>query len=204
MALQTVTSSLVDVYRGLVASDNVSYILTDRLRIHRTNAAYDRFAAANGGSAIARSWSQGASLLDAISEALRPFYADGFARARAQQRVWEHDYECSSPTHYRAFRMLAYPVGEWFVVTHALRVEHPHTRDAHAPDSRYESSGVIAMCSHCRRVRAATLPERWDWVPEYLASPRLDISHGLCPGCYHYHYGDLIEPDESAWVSPAI
>ena len=178
---------LVALFKTLAPSENVSYILSDDRRILRTNAAWDRFAAANGGEQFLATWRRGTSLIDVIPEPLKAFYVDGFSRACTSGERWEHDYECSSPDTYRLFRMIVYPFGESCVVTHSLRVERTHDRDEHAPSSEYVNDGVVVMCAHCRRVRGQG-PERWDWVPAYVARPVAFLSHGLCAACVEYYY----------------
>lgn len=180
-------TSLVETFTAIAASANVSYILTAGLRIVRTNSAWDRFALENGGEQLLATWRRGTSLVDAIPEPLRPFYVEGFGRAASRGEPWEHDYECSSPERYRQFRMLAFPFGESFVVTHALRAEHAHDREVCGPSDEYVHRGLVTMCSHCRRV-CARAHERWDWVPTYVARPPTRVSHGLCPPCAHYYY----------------
>ena len=180
---------LFSAFRYLGDSDNVSYILDPDLRIVDTNAAWDRFALENGGDGLLGKWQRGRPLLAVIPDVLQPFFRDHFARAARTGERWEHDYECSSPTLVRRFRMLTYPFGHAFVVTHALLVSHERDEPAAAPSPAYERDGVVAMCAHCRRVRHASEPERWDWVPAYLA-PGLDrMTHGLCPPCFRYYYG---------------
>ena len=174
-------------FDSVATSDNVSYILSDELKILHTNAAWERFARENGDEVFLQHWHR-ASLLDAIPGALQTFFRERFARAQLTQERWEHDYECSSPTVFRQYRMIVYPVGSVFIVTHALLVEMPHDRTAHDPSPRYERSGVISMCSHCRRVRRAGEPEAWDWVPAYVTPIADNVSHGLCPPCYRYYY----------------
>ena len=180
-------SALAETFSAIAASDNVSYILSKDLRILRTNSAWDRFALENGGEQILVSWRPGASILAAIPELLRPFFVERFGRACATGERWEHDYECSSPERYRQFRMIAFPFGESFVVTHALRAEHAHDRETREPSEVYVQRGIVTMCAHCRRVRARPR-ERWDWVPMYVARPPARVSHGLCAPCAEYYY----------------
>jgi hypothetical protein len=167
---------------------NVSYVLDHQLRIVETNRAWNRFALENGGEQVVASWRPGAALLDVIPDPLKPFYRDGFARAAQTADRWDHDYECSSPTVFRKYRMITYPFDGSFLVTHALLVEKPHAEPAAASSAAYERDGVIAICSHCRRVRHAADPSRWDWVPAYLAPAVQNLSHGLCPPCFSYYY----------------
>lgn len=178
---------LLDMFAELEQHDNVSYVLSKDLRILRTNAAWRRFALANGGESFLARWKHGSSLLDVIPDELKPFYRQSFARATEADERWDHDYECSSPELFRKYRMIVYPFGGSFVVTHALLVEGPH-RVAHDPGKHYETQGVIAMCSHCRRVRCTSELERWDFVPSYLAPGYTKVSHTLCPPCWRYYY----------------
>lgn len=179
---------LRDLYAELEATDDTSYILSDELRIVRVNPAFHRFAAANAGDDVAARWGRGAAVVDATCAELRPFYQALFARALATGQRFEHDYECSSPQVFRAFRMLVVPVGAYLMVTHSLQVERPHDRAALAADPSYRHNGAIRMCACCRRVRASTAIERWDWVPAYVEAMPRNVSHGLCAMCEHgYH-----------------
>lgn len=178
------TAALSEMFSALGATANVTYIVSDDWRIAKTNDAWHSFARQNGGPHSG----EGAPLLDVISPALLPFYQAGFARASESGERWEHDYECSSPVLFRKFRMLAYPFGRSFLITHSLLVEAPHPSALFRASNAYEQAGFITMCAHCRRVRAASGRERWDWVPDYLRSNQARMTHGLCPGCYTYYY----------------
>jgi hypothetical protein len=180
---------LLSAFRYLGETDNVSYILDHQLRIVDTNRAWDRFALENDGDCLIGTSQRGRPLLDVIPGVLQPFYRDGFARTTHTRDRWEHDYECSSPTVVREFRMLTYPFDHSFVVTHALLISHARDEPAAAPSPAYERDGLITMCAHCRRVRHASAPERWDWVPAYLAPDRDHVTHGLCAPCFRYYYG---------------
>lgn len=171
-------------FATLAPTANVTYVVSDDWRITETNEAWHTFARDNGCDRL----HVGASLLDVIPPALLPFYQSGFARAAASGQRWEHDYECSSPQLFRRFRMLAYPFDDSFVVTHALLIETPHPWQMFQPGGTYECNGCIVMCAHCRRVRATSERERWDWVPDYLRVDQSRTTHGLCPGCYSYYY----------------
>ena len=183
-----VPADVAALYMSLAEGDNITYILSSDLRFVEMNAAWDNFAILNGGESSLAHWFRGSSLMDTVPAELKRFYSDAFAQAASTRRRWEHDYECSSATEFRQYRMIVYPFSEWFVVTHALLVEKPHEGVAEEPSDQYESRGLIAMCGHCRRVRSATNPTRWDWVPAYVANPRDNITHGLCTACYRYYY----------------
>lgn len=160
------------------------------LVIGYVNQAWLAFGADNG---AARVWGPGERLLDATTEPLRSFFADHFRRAVEDDQPWEHDYQCSSPTLYREFRLRAMPIagGRALLLIHTLRVERPHTGPGvDLIESAYRAAGgLIKQCAHCRRVERAVAPAAWDWVPEVLARPELAISHGLCPMCSAYYFG---------------
>jgi hypothetical protein len=176
---------------ALEESDDVAFVLSPERLILRTNAGWDRFARANGGAALAGDAADG-MLLDAVLPApLRAFYVDALSRALAMRERWEHDYECSSPDSFRQFRMVAYPFDGALLVVHSLRLERPHDREVHEPADVYAVDGVIAMCSHCRRVRHPGGRLRWDWVPAYVREPPPNLSHGLCEPCCEFYWGEL-------------
>ena len=184
-------SDLASVSEALEEESGSGCILSHELRIVKTNEGWRRFALANAGTETLRDWPLGAPVLDAISPVLRPFYDRAFQKALAEDRRWEHDYECSSAERFRRFRMVAWPIGgEFLAILHSLRFERPHDRLEHPADLRvYAVDGVVSMCSHCRRVRNPDEVGRWDWIPGWLRIPPEEISHGLCPGCATYYYG---------------
>lgn len=174
-------------------SDDTSYVLSETLQIVSTNAAWTMFARANGGEQLLARWGPGASVLEAVPAVLREFYRAGFARTFETATPWLHDYECSSPELHRRFRMVAYPTAGFIVVTHSLRVAHPHDLPASAAElGAYEQDGVLRMCSHCRRMHHREASERWDWVPGFVARMPANVSHGLCPPCAAFYYGDHV------------
>ena len=183
-------AALPEVFKASANTDNTACLLTRDLRMVKTNAAWHLFADANGADPAHPTWRPGESILDAIPEPLRPFYEKGFASALETNTPWAHDYDCSTPDQYRTFRMFVYPQGEFLVVTHAPHSARPHDREICPPSDRYRRNGVITMCCHCHCVRAPESPQRWDWVPAWIADQPANVSHGLCPPCLEYHYPD--------------
>ncbi len=182
---QSVMPSIIEVARALAGSDDTGFVLSRDLTLVRTNPAWTRFATANGGTEMLDRYGRGSSVLQAIPAILRPFYEQGYARALATKERWEHDYECSSPDRYRRFRMLVYPIDSQFLaVVNASIIDVAHDREPSPADAaRYTTDGVIAMCSHCRRVRNPAGVRRWDWVPRFVALQPPNLSHGLCDAC---------------------
>ncbi|MDP1827951.1 MAG: hypothetical protein Q8L48_32050 [Archangium sp.] len=171
------------------------FALSPALALVYFNPAYCGFAASNHGEAVLTKFPVGASLLDAVSGELRPFYEQRLATVRATHTAWHHDYECSSPDTFRAFRQSVYPLanGLGFVLINSLKVEAPmQTRglEAHAPlDERYlQQTGLFTQCSNCRRTRRNDGSEQWDWVPRYVSERPGNTSHSICLPCRDYYW----------------
>jgi hypothetical protein len=170
------------------------------LSVGYVNPAWNAFGRANGGSATGERSGLGASVLDVVPVALRPFYARLFARALETNAPVDHDYECSSPTRRRTFRMRVHPtVAGAMVVVHSLLREEAHGDPHAAVEREYRSaSGMIEQCAHCRRIRRATSPDTasadWDWVPAYVAKMPPRTSHGVCAVCLDYFYSEAQAP----------
>lgn len=48
---------------------------------------------------------------------------------------------------------------------------------------------VIVICMHCHRTpRPESNGTIWDLVEEFIATPPLGVSHGLCGHCMEEHY----------------
>ena len=169
--------------------DVICGVLADGLTIGYANAAWFEFGRRNGATRV---WGPGDRLLDAISDPIQGFYAEKLGRVLADRQPWEHDYECSSADVYREFRMRALVLGDGagLLIVHSLRVERPHAEVGHPlVEGRYRAaSGFITQCAHCRRVRRID-PHAWDWVPELVAQPQENLTHGLCELCAAYYFG---------------
>jgi len=158
------------------------------------NLAWSSFGAANG--ADPKAIAPGASYVAAIEGELHEWFTMVAAGCMTTRRPFEIDYECSSPTHRRVFRMRMLPVvGLGLLVSHQLRVEQPH--DTEGPDevlleSYRNDDGFIMVCSNCRRVRRADR-SAWDWIPQLVGQPPEQVSHGLCSLCRSYYWGRIVE-----------
>jgi hypothetical protein len=182
---------------------SVVYVLDEDLRLAYCNEAWDEFAEHNGGPHLRRVKQIGHPVLDAISEPLKAFYRSAFERSLAERQPWEHWYECSSPECYRGFHMQVMPLQApaRLVVRNSLVVEKAHQRIRRAPlTAVYRTAGgIIEMCMHCRKTRRSEGSDIWDWVPEFLATPPDNVSHGLCESCFHHYY-----PQEASGSSSGI
>lgn len=175
--------------------DSVIYVLNPELCLVYCNPYWDKFAIENGGERVQRQYIDRGSILDITPPVLRPFYLNHFRRGQEQQKHWEHDYECSSPTLKRLFRMRVFPLGQSHIlVENSLRIEEEHDSDrivGQAVMARYaDKDGIVTMCSHCRRTKRSNMTETaWDWVPSYVRNPPQFISHGLCHMCIPLYFG---------------
>lgn len=169
------------------------YALDADLRIQWVNRAWGEFARANGATWADDEWGVGARVMDAVPAVLRRFYASLFAKAQSSPLPVEHDYECSSPDLIRRFRMRVMRAGpSGLLVVNSLMRESAAPRAAADMLARYETAdGLVVQCSHCRRTRRREgQAAPWDWVPEYVARPNAQTSHGLCKICAAYHYAE--------------
>ena len=160
------------------------------------NQGWYRFAAENGGSAeMADDWAPPRTLLDGIAPPVQGFYRRLFLRALEKGEPVDHFYLCPSPRLHRQHRLRVQPLDPGLLLVHQLVVEAPHHRPSCGPDlGPYKGPhGILTVCCHCRATRRADAPDTWDWVPDVIAQPRDDVSHGLCPLCFRHHYPELIE-----------
>jgi hypothetical protein len=195
-------AALPGLHIEILESDPAVIYAVDRdLRLTYCNAAWDRFAAGNGGEQIVRRLMVGRSLLDFIPDSLRRFYLEGFARVLETGSPWDHRYDCSDARVRREFHMRVLPLngGAGLLVINSQIGEKPHRVPASGlPLSAYAGrGGIFTMCCHCRRTRRADNDRVWDWVPELVSHPPARVSHGLCGVCFEYHYGEPAGEDEA-------
>ncbi|MCE9607805.1 MAG: hypothetical protein K8U03_23205 [Planctomycetia bacterium] len=183
---------------ALQESQDIVYGLWPDLSLAFTNAAWTKFAANNGGEPIvSEQWRLGRNILDAIPQPLKAFYESHYRNCLSLERPWEHIYECSTPDALRMFHMTALPVGrnEGILVINSLRIETPMDREAAEPlETTYRNRhGMLIQCAHCRRFRRAAVATTWDWVRDWVRSPRENVSHGICEPCLGFYYRSYID-----------
>jgi hypothetical protein len=174
--------------------DNVIYVFDNRLTMVEINDAYRKFAEANlVGSQFLPKFGAGCDLLEVIPAPLQLFYTDLYRRALSGE-VIEHDYQCHSPERYRMFRLRLIPLDDGRVIAeNSLRVDTalPGALDldeAAISTAYVGASGLITQCMCCRKVKAASGADRWDWIPLLIASRDRRVSHGLCRVCLELYY----------------
>lgn len=144
----------------------------------------------------------GLQTVDEIAGPLRIFYQNLFTDVLARGEPHCHEYECSSPDTIRHYHMDILPlpatdsspqglllINSSFIpddpVIDGNPVESPQLDDFLA------EGHLLICCSNCRRFQRRDEPRRWDWVPSFLRSPPVLISHGLCEVCLDYYYPAL-------------
>lgn len=175
------------------ASTDVIFFLDSRLTITHCNPAWDKFARENHGERALAANVVGRRLFDFIAADLQPFYRTVFESCAADNLPFSFDYECSSASVYRLFRMQILPLrqGGGFAVLNAIRVERPQSgRSSKSPGPEYVAEpNTVTLCAHCRRTRRQDDPSRWEWVPAHLDIGELRLNHAVCPPCRSYYYG---------------
>lgn len=191
-----ISSAFREVSRdALQAEPAVCFVLDEKLRVIYCNPAWDRFAIANGAPYLCAEQTLGTPVLNSTSGELFDYYRLLYNEALADGKPRDHDFHCSSPDAERLMRMHVYrlrnvPV---LLVSCSLRVEQPHPAPSSEPiQGPYRNHhGLIVMCGNCRRTRrAATEPEVWDWVSDFVRHQPARVSHGVCNLCFEYYYPD--------------
>jgi hypothetical protein len=180
-----------------------AYVLDAAGRIIDVNSAWDREARRAGGplasAVIGTMW------LDHIAgEDVRVWHRELLDRLRAPDRRGRgiaHICACNTPERFRLFTTRFQPLvrageGELagvLVLTRLIEEAPVGERYIVEPfDERWllEPDGVMVQCGGCRRVRVAnSSPSVWVFVPELVARPRGNVSHGLCELCREVYYG---------------
>src|SRR5262245_33163933 len=145
-------------------SRSVSYIVDADCRFVYTNPAWDRFAKSNGAAQLKGETMIGTDLFKSIPDVLRAFYSDAFQLVLQQkQSIWDHVYECSSPTRFRAYRMRVHLMESrsWLLVTNTLVSERNHRKVVESDSDQYLTDGVIVMFAHCRCSMRKGRPDQW-------------------------------------------
>ena len=178
----------------LEGSPDPSFALNSSMELAYINPAYLTFGCDNGGPCEDTFTGIGTFIGDFMSEPLRQFYLDAYKMVMGNRKTWNHDYDCSSPSLYRRFKQSAYPLPKkGMVVINHLIEERAHSEVSAQPVKAVylNINGLIAQCSHCRKVRRQGSSTQWDWVHEWVANPPSEVTHSLCEPCADYYYEGL-------------
>lgn len=176
---------------------NPVYGLSADLALNYLNPGWFVFAGANGGEpAISRRYPIGTYVGNAMAGAAKGFYLEVFQSVLRTEKVWHHDFECSTPNRFRIYHQSVYPLREerGLLVVNSLIREQPHdpgTRTSQPPEESLYiwETGFITQCSNCRRVQRVSEPGVWDWVPAWVEHMPVHTSHTFCPVCFEYYWG---------------
>jgi hypothetical protein len=189
--------------KTLDSDEDLCSVLSQSLTFLYCNPAWDAFALSNGGTeaALARSVI-GRNLLDFIPPVLQAFFSERLSSVLGEMRMWDHFYECSSPSEFRIFRLQAlalHDAGE-LLVCHTAVHAAPHYR----PPSRLPTTeGPVRICCHCRKAAKADDGQKWLWAPELLIRPPRDRVNDLCPECSEYYNTGHAPWPEQVWKAPS-
>lgn len=183
-------------FDALEAHAGPVYGIWSDFRLAYLNPGWFRFARDNGGHpAIEHDWPLERSLLDCVHGGVRRYVESALRGCIESGEVWQHDYECSSASVYRRYHQVVYPLGrrEGALIVNSLVIERPQDQVARPPQpadrSIYiDAHGMVTQCAHCRRVRHQQVPERWDWVPEWVRQCPPSTTHTFCPTCLGFYY----------------
>jgi hypothetical protein len=163
-------------------------VLDTRCQILWVNEAWLRFAEAGGCDFALERYP---SYLDGIAGPLRDEYEQVLATVVATGKVFEQDYECSTPETIRHYRMRVLPfLPDGLLVEHTPIASHAAPPGEPAIEELYLGEDQqIVQCSNCRRVRRPfEQAESWAWVPEWVAHSHPRTSHGMCTPCMGYYW----------------
>jgi hypothetical protein len=154
------------------------------------NPAWNVFAIQNNGNHATADYVLGRSLFAYIPATLAPHYRKIVETSRVRRHGAGSDYQCHSTDKFRTYRLMVFPIPhtDLLAMVHSLRVERAMTYKPLNVSSYHHGPGnVVTMCAQCRRTRNSHDGD-WNWVPEFIRSPPMRISHGICPECTMYLY----------------
>ncbi len=184
-------------FKTIEESRDVIFGLSKNLKLIYFNEAWLQFSKNNNGEPfISANYNLGTLFTDAISNDLKAFYKTQYTKVLHNKKVWKHEYECSSPSLYRMFFQSVYPLknGEGLIIVNSIKIEYAINKKPQLllhcrQEADYiQSTGLINQCSNCRRTQRANDSNMWDWAPKLVTNMPLNISHGICPICYDYHW----------------
>ena len=153
--------------------------------IVRVNAAWDSFAHANDGAALANNAVLGLSLLDSVSgKVSKNFTLAVLELARRGEREIVFDYRCDSP---RVRRFMRAHVNA--DSSGAVHYSHEHLYSETFPHlvtfktAAQRGRDTLMRCSICNHVRSDGLWRTPDFVSYEFSGRVAPVIYGVCPSC---------------------
>ncbi len=188
-------------FTTLEKSPNAVFGLSKNLDLVYFNKAWFNFSKENKGEpGISRHFPIGTPIGNAISGNLKEYYLNKYQEVLDTKKVWKHEYECSSPSLFRIFHQITYPLknNEGLIIVNSLKIERniDVANDNVLPfkeENYIQKTGYINQCSNCRRTQRVKKSLVWDWVPIFLEKIPEKMSHTICPVCYDYYWKNAIK-----------
>ena len=172
------------------------FALSSDLALIYFNQSYLKFADENSSTiSIPESSPIGTKLDKIVPEVLYSFYSKNYTESLNNNKVWHHEYECSSDKNYRIFKQTVYPLKNKYglLIVNKLRIEKPFTKDLREDNGPNEKkytqvTGFINQCSNCRCIQQVNNPKKWDWVSFWVKDMPKNTSHTICPVCFDFYW----------------
>lgn len=170
-------------------SSTTVYLIDADNCLRSADAAWDEFAAANGGRRVAWANVAGSDLLEHITDdTLRHLTARLIDKVRQEGRPVELSFNCDSPDTVRAMRMRISPAEGGAISFVNTLLEERRREPVRLIDADHlRDRDFIRVCGWCNR---GVVGEEWlalEEVVERLSIFRTeqvpDVTHGLCPDC---------------------
>lgn len=181
-------------YQLLNHSADVTYLIDGDFCLRGYNQAWVEFAQANQGQGLLANYTIGRSILDAMPVVLRAYFDASYRAAMNTGEPFELDFLCSSPQKMRKFHQIATQLKnqKGLLIQNRLLLEQDHKVEPVLLSPQHvNAEGFIVQCAHCRNVKNQ-MTSSWEWVPDAVAHPLNNISHGICPACLQEFYPDYI------------
>lgn len=181
----------------LETSPDVIYAIDRNLNFTYYNPSWIEFAEKNKGPEdILDLHPIGSSLFKGMSGESVDFYQSHYSSAFEKEHPTIHEYECSSPEHYRIYAQFSYPVANRnnVLIINRLVYEEPisakNKKKLLLPDEKKfrDRYGYLTQCSNCRCFKPANEDNRWEWVSVWSEAIPEKTSHSVCPTCYDFHW----------------
>lgn len=182
-------------------SADIIYIIDADFRLRGYNTSWEIFARKNNGQNVLTKFTLGTDITEALHGRLKEYYSQLYQKVLSTGERMDHEYECSSDKSYRKYRQSLYPLKHkaGIIISNHLLIEKPIDADPVKFNACHSGkSGVIIMCSHCRRTKDQNHRDKWDWIAEFVKEMPANLSHGLCNQCIAFYYPGFLEMPEDS------
>lgn len=183
-------------FETIEKSPHSVFAVSSELKLIYFNQAWFEFAKENNGEPeISTRFHLGTPFEAGLSGLLKDFYIESYKAVMKEQKVWSHEYECSSSSNYRLYYQDVYPLknGEGILIVNSLQIDriiedYFRQVSTFSISNYLNSNGKIIQCSNCRKTKRKKQSGIWDWVPILVEEIHENINHSICPICYDYYW----------------